>query len=403
MGTSHVQRRRGMTAAVAVFCLWAASPVGAAAYPPERSEAFRVPRATKAVRPAPAATGTLRLDYDDFEVTLLSEKGKRSLSGKNGRAVLPAGSYTLLAWTVRARGADGRVWQARGGMGIDDVVIRPGRTTRLTLASPLKARWASVSGSNPALMELRFFGTSGEECLGVGVGEKSPPPPRFEVRDAAGAVVYAGDVRFCCKFRGAALWLRDGTEGTPAGAAGRFSAHVAADWGPFRVVMEAPLRFDVAAVTAPADAAAVGQQAPEILLPPIDGGSKVALSALRDRPVALCFFCGCGPCSEVAQGLARMSGIHAVAVVSDAESFRGEALRRFRSLTGFRGSILYDRDHNAIRRYQSFTCPRVWLVDRTGRLVYTNASPRDEPGRILTGLRAALDALPARPAVAAGE
>jgi peroxiredoxin len=340
------------------------------------------------------ATGTLQLDYDDFELIMLFRTRKVEVSSKNGRVVLPAGVYELLSWTLRARGSDGQVWQARGGMGMDEVVIRPGQVTRLTLASPIKACWKNASGSNPILMELRFTGTNGEECLGVGIPGKELPKPRFEVRDAAGAVVYAGEIRFCCKFRGAALWLRDGAEGTPAGAAGRFTAHVTAQWGPFPVAMERPLAFDVAAVTAPADAAAVGGEAPDFLLPPVDGGNKVQLSSLRDRPVALAFFCGCGPCSEVAQGLARLEGIHSVAVVSDGESFRGEALKRFRSLTGFRGPILFDRDRAAGRRYRSFECPRVWLVDRSGRLAHVNESPREEPAHLLSHLRAALEALP---------
>jgi hypothetical protein len=395
MGTCNWARRRALLsfAAAALLLAPAAESMGAA-----------VARASKPARRVPKATGVLHFDYNDFEATLMSPAGNVEVSGKNGRAVLPVGTYSLLSWTLRARGEDGRTWQARGGMAIDDVVIRPGQVTRLTLASPLKAKWVSATGSNPTLMELRFTGTSGEECLGVGVAGKAPPAPRFEVRDAAGAVVYVGAVRFCCKFRGAAVWTRDGTEGTPAGAAGRFTARATVAWGPFSVVMEQPIAFEVAAVTAPAGAATVGQAAPEFSLSPVESGDRVSLSALRhDRPVAVCFFCGCGPCSEVAEGLSRLAGVHAVAVVSDGESFRGEALRRFRSFTGFRGPILFDRDRDATRRYRSFECPRVWLVDRAGRLVYVNENPREAPSRVVAGLRAALDALPAGDAVAAGD
>lgn len=341
------------------------------------------------------ATGVLQLDYPEFEITLVSAGRKWELSGREGRAVLPAGSYTLLAWTLRARGSDGRLWQARGGMGIDDIVIVPGKTTSLRLASPLKARWIGASGHNPILMELKFTGTSGEECLGVGVNEQAPPPPRFEVRDATGAVVGGGAVSFCCKFRGAALWTRDGAPDVPSARAGRFTAHVTCDWGPFSVEMERPLALELPAVaeTASEPTAIVGQPAIEIALPPVEGGAPVSLAALRDRPVVLAFFCGCGPCSEVAEGLGLWENVHVLAVVTDPLAFSGQSLGRFRSLTRFRGPILLDRDRAVSRRYRAFDCPRVWLVDREGRLAYGSENAREEPVKILAGLKRALDRL----------
>jgi hypothetical protein len=386
--TPHALRIVGATL---VFLLSAALPAA-----PDTTRRGSVPVAS-------ARTGVLQLDYAEFQLTLLSAARKKvEVAGRNGKAIMPAGSYTLLSWTLGARGTDGRRWMARGGMGIDDLTITPGRTTTLRLASPLKARWRSATGTNPTLMELKFSGTSGEECLGVGVEGQGPPGPRFEVRDGNGTVVGGGTVRFCCKFRGAAIWRRDGTAGTPAGEAGRFTATVACDWGPFPVEMERPLTFDVGAVTAAESVATVGGPAIELSLPPVEGGTPVALAALRDRPVLLCFFCGCAPCCEVAEKIAAWDNVHLLAVVSDATSFQGEALRRFRALTGFKGSILLDRDRAIVARYGSFECPRVWLVDRAGRLAYVNESAREEPTRIVAALRAALDALkPADPVAAA--
>jgi hypothetical protein len=238
--------------------------------------------------------------------------------------------------------------------------------------------------ANPHLIELIIQGTSGEECSGVTVESQMPPLPRFEVRDAAGQSVGEGSVQFCCKFRGSIEWTRDAT------ARGRFTVHATADWGPFPVEMEQPLILDVKTPSAPKPAAAIGSPAPDLHLHPTEGGSAVSLSALRDRPVALCFFCGCAPCLEVAEGIARLPDAHLVAVVTDADSFRGEALQRFRANSGFRGPVLHDRDGAAGRRYRAITCPRVWLIDCEGRLAFDSGSPHAEPSQIIAAVNAAL-------------
>jgi peroxiredoxin len=339
-----------------------------------------------------AGTGTLRLDFDDFELTLLGPKGQREVSSHDGSVILPAGTYTLLAWVIRTVGADGRHWQARGGMGVDDLVIRPGRVTRLTLASPLKARWVSLRPGNPQLLELKFTGTSGEECCGVGVDGNGPPPPHFEIRDAGGQRVADGNIRFCCKFRGGAIWA-------PApGAQGKFTAHVTADWGPFRVQMERPMEITMSGAATPQAPLAVGTMAPDVSLRPTEGGSEVTLSSLRARPVVLCFFCGCGPCATVAEGVAHLADTDAVAVVTDVETFRGDHLRKFREATGFRGPILFDREGEAARAYKSITCPRVWLIDREGKIAVVHSDLHVDPAQVLADLRTARAGLDTRSA-----
>jgi peroxiredoxin len=328
--------------------------------------------------------GVLRVDYPEFKLKLLGPGGVRDVSGRTGQAVLPAGTYTLLEWALWARGADGRLWKATGGMGIEDLVISPNRVANLQLASPLKIQWGLVTMGNPHLIEMKIRGTSGEECCGVTVEGQAPPSPRFEVRDAAGQTVGSGLVTFCCKFRPSAQWTRD------ASAQGRFTVHVTADWGPFPIRMEEPLTLEVTKPSAPEPVASVGSPAPEVELSPTEGGSAVSLAGLRDRPVALCFFCGCAPCLEVAEGIARISGAHTLAVVTDAESFRGEALQRFRGNSGFRGPVLLDRDGAVGRRYRALTCPRVFLIDREGRLTFDSGNPHAEPAEILAAVNAAL-------------
>jgi peroxiredoxin len=407
MGTREKNARR-MLAWVACAGVWIGAGQGPARSAATAPQTAAGPRAVDARgahagqrgAPGPAAatgragkkassakTGTLRLDYADFDLTLLGPAGERSVSGHSGQVVLPAATYTLMAWTLRARGADGRLWQARGGMGVDDLVIQPGRVTRLNLASPLKARWVSTTRGRPQLLELRFTGTSGEECCGVGVDGQGPPSPHYEIRDPAGQRVMEGEIRFCCKFRGSAVWAPD------AAAHGRFTAHVTADWGPFPVRMERPMELDVSESAVREAPLSLGSLAPDLALRPTEGGSELVLSSLRGRPVALCFFCGCGPCQTVAEGVSSLPDTMTVAVVADLETFRGDHLRQFRAKTGFRGPVLVDRDGEAARAYWSISCPRVWLLDRDGRIAYRHDDLHVDPAQVLAGLRAARAAL----------
>jgi peroxiredoxin len=160
--------------------------------------------------------------------------------------------------------------------------------------------------------------------------------------------------------------------------------------------MERPVVMEVSGTAAPEIPLALGSPAPDVSLRPTEGGPEVTLSTMRSRPVVLCFFCGCGPCAAVAEGVSCLPDTDVVAIVTDVETFRGDRLRQFRAATGFRGPILFDREGEAARAYKSISCPRVWLLDRDGRIAYRHDDSHVDPAQILADLRAARAALDTR-------
>ncbi len=138
--------------------------------------------------------------------------------------------------------------------------------------------------------------------------------------------------------------------------------------------------------------ASVNGAAMDFTLPPTDGGAPVRVTFFQSPPAVLAFFCGCQPCAEVARRLARapeLAHAQVYAIVTDATSFQGAALARFRKKTGFRAPILWDKSGTVAAIYQASHCPRVWAADREGTLVYTNEKG-ESPAAAAAGVTAAV-------------
>jgi peroxiredoxin len=111
-------------------------------------------------------------------------------------------------------------------------------------------------------------------------------------------------------------------------------------------------------------------------------GRAVSLHQFRGKRVLLNFFCGCSYCRGVAMawsGLLKEPKIRPTVTVAVA-SFKEDYDQQFRKETGWKGPILYDTPQRDIAtKYDSRICPRVWVLDEQGRILYTNHSPAEEP------------------------
>jgi hypothetical protein len=135
---------------------------------------------------APGATGTVRVNVPKFRLVVHSLAGIREVTGENGEAAMPSGTYTLMRWTAEAKDSAGRAWQVRGGMLRDPLEVKAGEVTSLRLASPLRAVLRGLYQTNPISFRLEFSGTHGELFEDVLVDGKQPEPPRLIVTDAKG-------------------------------------------------------------------------------------------------------------------------------------------------------------------------------------------------------------------------
>jgi peroxiredoxin len=125
----------------------------------------------------------------------------------------------------------------------------------------------------------------------------------------------------------------------------------------------------------------LGQVAPDFTLKDAKGRS-VSLHQFRGKRVLLNFYCGCSLCQSVAvrwQQMLKEKDLRPIAVLAIA-SYKPEHDQEFRKETGAKFPILFDTPNRDIATtYDSRICPRVWVLDEQGRILYTNPSPIEAP------------------------
>jgi peroxiredoxin len=117
---------------------------------------------------------------------------------------------------------------------------------------------------------------------------------------------------------------------------------------------------------------AVGDPAPSFTLKSSDG-REVRLSDFRGRPVLLSFFCGCYLCRGVATEWEKLqkAPLKHRPVVIGIHYFRPDRLKPFIEESGGKDILyLYDPEKEVGRRWGSTVCPRTWVIDEQGRIVY---------------------------------
>jgi hypothetical protein len=108
-----------------------------------------------------------------------------------------------------------------------------------------------------------------------------------------------------------------------------------------------------------------------------------ALGQFRGRPVVAFFCCGCAACHASAR-LWRQMEDSETSPPTTLIVFSGDAAeaRQFDAQTGLDAAhavTLIDAQDHVTDRYQVTVCPRVFVLDAQGRIVYTNNAPGTDP------------------------
>ena len=138
----------------------------------------------------------------------------------------------------------------------------------------------------------------------------------------------------------------------------------------------------------PNELPAIGSAAPDFTLPDAHTGTKRTLSefAASRRPVALFFFCGCPACHAVAtewamlqRGNALPANTATIIVYSTTDRAEARARVAASGLDKRRTAVLCDTEDLSVTEglYHAEPCPRLFVVDPAGKVVYANTGDDD--------------------------
>ena len=128
----------------------------------------------------------------------------------------------------------------------------------------------------------------------------------------------------------------------------------------------------------------VGSPAPDFSAEPVTGSGPKSLGEAKGKVVLLDFWATfCEPCKKSFpkyQGLAdQFGGDLAVLAVSvdEADSAKKEDLTKFAKDTNVKFSILWDKDHQAVKKYSPPTMPSSFIIDKQGVVRFIHAGYKD--------------------------
>jgi hypothetical protein len=152
--------------------------------------------------PTAAPLGSIATNQDSYSLELLSETtGTLKVLGGSGKVRVPADEYLMAQCSLSVEDEDGARWRivGQGRFNQDAVVIKPSKTTSLTLGPPLVAKLSMTKkGAREFSFDLAISGQGGESYTADNFARngKTPPPPRLRVRDSEGKVVKIGSFEY---------------------------------------------------------------------------------------------------------------------------------------------------------------------------------------------------------------
>lgn len=137
----------------------------------------------------------------------------------------------------------------------------------------------------------------------------------------------------------------------------------------------------------------VGQRAPDFNLLAVGEGRSVHLADLQGKPVVVNFYCGCSFCAAVGSEWVRnrdkVGDAVILGVMINHWDYTPEAVRDYRKKTGWSWPALADLASQTARDYQSYTCPRVFVIDRRGIIRYASREGASDEKRLVAEALAA--------------
>lgn len=93
-------------------------------------------------------------------------------------------------------------------------------------------------------------------------------------------------------------------------------------------------------------------------------------AAVKNNAFGLVFFCGCGRCKEAAFVLAKAQKARTFPAMLFVVAMPPTQAKQFAQQTGIRGTLISDDNDRLAEIYDSTLCPRIWVVDKDGRIAF---------------------------------
>jgi peroxiredoxin len=115
----------------------------------------------------------------------------------------------------------------------------------------------------------------------------------------------------------------------------------------------------------------VGSLAPDFTLSDYNG-RVYRLSGYRGRRVLLNFFCGCGACAQLASTWEKIHRQHSDVQVLGISTITPATIQDWCRSLDVTFPTLFDPNYSVAEVYASTNCPRCWVIDERGKVVYTS-------------------------------
>jgi peroxiredoxin len=117
----------------------------------------------------------------------------------------------------------------------------------------------------------------------------------------------------------------------------------------------------------------IGSKAPTARLADVNGVSY-EIPCSNGRTTLLFFFCVCRTCVRMSQVWISTQDRYPDVMTYGVASIHPDAIAEFRIHTNIQSPLLFDANHQVARLYQSSECPRTWVVDKHGQIIYSSNS-----------------------------
>ena len=147
-------------------------------------------------------TGRLKIDHDEYGLTLAGDKHMLRPSGGREPIAVPAGRYRIIEYRQYAEdavGGKGTIWCRPGSSGTEanTIEVLPEELTELKIGTPLVASAQARQSAGVVSFSLVLVDAAGLTVGDLRIPQKGrPPEPQIKIFDQAGKLVYSGKMQY---------------------------------------------------------------------------------------------------------------------------------------------------------------------------------------------------------------